>query len=654
MKKWLSLAALLLVACTSMAQTNFFKEHIDLPLENDTSKLILNIYVKSNTFKDLGRTTDPVQTSLVLKSWRFKPNDSASWEGDTLCTKSDYLSDADSVTKTKYEKANDKKKMLELWQKNCFKSYTKTITIDTLTSQFKEFEELYLQLVKEFFGQIEKEMPEVDDQLKLSARELFIKIVHAYDTRYSETPVAGDLYAYGNVAANDITHLYTDEFGYVRKRFYGRRKLWMKKFSKQPFFESSDTLFGTHIKGDTTHLKFKELPLEIDRIQMEVADGQIINIIITAYCEELDEVVNFTNNFPIPFSTKKNFSRLNATWLYNMEAHRYNKVLRLNLAKVMFYRPSLQLRGYDYSPKDGIYNISFKGAESNTVEKTLYKEETKNLLVGKVYSDFVGFDEKEPNGLVQFEITKTFPFNHNYNSAFNLFSYVEPRLTWSKVGDKERNLPLLTGYTLGSDSLLNSGGEFIGFDTTGSYLYNYTLQNWQYANTSVSTKLNVLSLFLPRVKSFVELNVEGGIFQTGYEIPAILELDSTGSDTVMFISANTFDKRSYFFNGEFRWKFRPDPRIGFDLATHYYRSELFNTPREPEVRLFEEINGTGLREFMAFELFGFWKAENKNDWYFRAMFFHPWRNMPGNITNNFWQVQVGYSFNLINKVNKNK
>ena len=118
------------------------------------------------------------------------------------------------------------------------------------------------------------------------------------------------------------------------------------------------------------------------------------------YWGRIDDVpLKFTNYIPIAFSTKKHYDQLDKGMYHLWEEHHDEYVIRLD--ELIKYNENLRLDTRGYNPKDTV--MFFK---TPAVNKPVYRERSSRILKAKIFSDFVGLDETEPNGLIQTEISK--------------------------------------------------------------------------------------------------------------------------------------------------------------------------------------------------------------------------------------------------------
>lgn len=425
--------------------------------------------------------------------------------------------------------------------------------------------------------------------------------------------------------------------GEVPCKFSGDIQAKLKALAKSPLTKDDitqvvDVIIPEMVKYISQEDQFslssiKEHLIEVDDVQIEMSEGAIANISVKAHYfdrqNQRKEYVEFTNLYEIPFSTKKDVSFPRLIYLYNTEPRETRKVFLLDLQDLITYYPNYHVRSYDYSPADSVYNISIeKGA---TTERTFRKESRAKILKARVYTDFTGLEEDNPNGLLQFEIERPIYLNHNYNSFWGSFKRITPKFTFMKVENKAKHLDL--------------GAK------ADTYSAN-TLKIFQHSMLSVGIDLNLVSVFAPRIKSKFELNVGSYVYRTPFSFTESV-LDSTG---VAQDVENTLDRHSWSIEPELRMIVYPHPNWG---AEFYYRLMHLEIESD-DVFQNGEVSGHGVdpmrvrfenKLFMSIYMKGHYRVNSRNEFYFRAGWHKDFFT-----STNFLQVQVGYSIDISAKI----
>lgn len=182
------------------------------------------------------------------------------------------------------------------------------------------------------------------------------------------------------------------------------------------------------------------LPYVIDSVQFEFEGDKLLNVKVIGKIDK--EIIIFENVYPISFSTKldvnKGFS------LFSIKNNSYDK-MRIESSQVFYYDYNFLLNTENYAPKNQIVYVK-PGAEG----KILFKEKNEEILKAKVFSDLVGLNDDNPNGILQIEVskpvnlwTKVFPMGKFSTSYLTIFSEIEPIFAWNKIEDDDKELKVL-------------------------------------------------------------------------------------------------------------------------------------------------------------------------------------------------------------------
>jgi hypothetical protein len=159
---------------------------------------------------------------------------------------------------------------------------------------------------------------------------------------------------------------------------------------------------------DAGSLAWKDTTFIVHSIQIQFEGGFIENIKIFGKIKGDSRLLRFENDFPINFSTKRDFRNLVKTQLHEKSDFETNSRLRLILGEVISYDENLANYNKDYSPANQVITIN---ALSDTVKEIpLYKDQTSRILEVQVFSDLKGADDNNPNGLIQIDLAKKLNF----------------------------------------------------------------------------------------------------------------------------------------------------------------------------------------------------------------------------------------------------
>lgn len=240
------------------------------------------------------------------------------------------------------------------------------------------------------------------------------------------------------------------------------------------------------------------------------ADVNLIKEIIDFYNEPyvkevlkdiMGKELKFENEFPIGFSSKTDFADLDNYELYSFKGG--EKTFALPLTNVIdLYIQRHQNDRLDFSPKNQVVRLPLQDIDKNN-EVELKKEKSSKILNAKLFTDFNGFRESEPNGLVQFEVEKLVPLwtkrmelGIGRSSNLGFANYAVFNLTWAKLNEEDRELQVLK-----SESFVNNESQINNYITY--------LDLIRFENISIGVDLNIASLDFPLIKTRVELN--GGV-----------------------------------------------------------------------------------------------------------------------------------------------
>jgi len=239
----------------------------------------------------------------------------------------------------------------------------------------------------------------------------------------------------------------------------------------------------------------------------------------------------------------------------------------------------------------------------------------------RAYSDFVGLQDDQPNGLLQTEFFFDWNLRLNYDSAKALvffYNLVLPEVGILKLDEKERYLPVLYG------------------ETTNRTMLNAT-DLVKYANLRLAAKLNILKL---------KLNSLNRLYLDGYAVHYRTGItDSTRKEPESIF--NTFGAggnilfRSYKKNT----KFRLDLMYSlFWLKSTSNRYDLVSSSADAESTVMTDdqvSNDTSPLSNLSIQV----AFEGKTHSFLRFSYTNNWFTFgkSPDFYNGFWQVQIGVS-----------
>ncbi|MEP2512588.1 MAG: hypothetical protein ABJH72_24650 [Reichenbachiella sp.] len=443
------------------------------------------------------------------------------------------------------------------------------------------------------------------DNLNSLITKEFISIYSWHSSQESPAPLAGIMSFKNEITLRSkVFSNIDDEINSVKKKIIKqkRKKRIQKLTARRDFLINEfSRIKDAGLEEEGYISKFK-----IESITMEILDGSIRVLLVQGsldvfdyhYDEEkneyserkVEELRTYRNFHPIGISSFSDVEAMSQVQLRNL--HDPFDGIVLKLSDLITYVPSPSLKSDDYSPKNNVYHVKADANDDFSTSIELYKEETKYLFVGRIYSDLIGLSDSQPNGLIQTEVSKKVVVNSQEN-AFVIFNYVQPKLTISKIDNKELELPVR------EDSVIQ------------------VLDLYQRSFMRLETNLNVMRLDLPSYKFTIKSNFGVGIIGT------VFENSDLGEKGV---------KPSLKLHSSLILEFRPDSRWDFDIRFSLNKFSGFNSGfdyQDSWIRIYE-FNAS------------FRPNQNQiNQVFYRLSVVNDTRSQ------DFFQAQVGYSFPLV-------
>lgn len=393
----------------------------------------------------------------------------------------------------------------------------------------------------------------------------------------------------------------------------------------------------------------------IDSVQVEFYEGFIENIWVVGRLELSSNIsLKFENRAPIRFSSKKAYDRNNSVFLAATTVDAY---WVLYMGDLIEYIQNHANGTKDYSPANGTVTWDdFKRP------KSLYKKATSKLFEAHVYTDFVGFDENAPNGLVQTEISKRFNLwtkrfgsflkknavycrcrGPVYGANWGFMNFVKPSFVFSKYEQKRRNIEMSA-----QNLVINGQLRSTKFASTQRML--------QHEMFSVGATVNLVTFDVPLSKSIFYLNTGFGYGRTEVTDSIYAYVDNKIQATgVNFYGINTIKVF-----GEIAYKITPEKRYGVESSIRFMWMRGFTNQPDPflqlnqasQVTTLDQLDNDKIRSFLGlnqwmvhFEVSGFFRPDQSSD---NKLFLR--YRLTGQLSDlnyNFHQLQVGYSFYLL-------
>lgn len=354
--------------------------------------------------------------------------------------------------------------------------------------------------------------------------------------------------------------------------------------------------------------------------QLEFTDGYIRNVSITGKLvredqpdDPLYQELVFKNDIPIGFSSLKDFNRLHNSELKAFRKHEKTNVV-LPLSDFLCYHPNLRINTRDYCPSNGTINI-----QNPIKEVKLYKEEASNILNAKVFTDVLGLQEDNPNGIIQTEVEKRITLwtkrkKFLWGTNFGFFQYGKPYVILSKLEKQNRYL------------------ELKGKQNKDSLKVN-TLDLMKHEAFRVGTDVNLMTFDGPSAKSTICWDM--GVAFSKVIVSDTTTIETAESNKTHINNLNLYTKASI--------RLFPDERYGinFSYQLNYY-SQLNH-----EVKLMPIKDDSNNKNWLQnMEMMAFLKTGDTGKLFFRY-------RLNSSLTNwdhNFAQVQLGYSFDITKQI----
>lgn len=430
----------------------------------------------------------------------------------------------------------------------------------------------------------------------------------------------------------------------------------------------------------------KELSLpykkhNIHRVEAETEDGALKNI--TVYLVRSEDVkantssptnfIVFKNRFPISMSGKFDYEKFSNIDLFCDNCAGILGLTRfIRLMDLIIFDIVYENAKEDYSPSNRTFSIS----PNHPIEE-LRKEQRSRILEVAAFTDFIGLDRNEPNGLLQIEARKRINLNTKYrllnrgirnrftdfdltNTRFKLVDAKKKKQSVYRIYIRDTTLKADTNISAMSAierSWVDSGFRksvdtisipnkkfrspylnFFGYiepkllfsklEETNRFVDSTkALQGliepinlYRYQIASFGVEVQVFRMSFPQTKlQWNVLNV--GMFWSRTRVA--LTSDSTGPTKAL--NSNFWEFGSSLI-------FRPDGRWGASLGFNYVSPRIWDNE-------FQIINTNGLFQ----DRFDAWlKTGDTGKLFFRFRRTYE----KGKRNNNFTQVQLGYSLNI--------
>jgi len=476
-------------------------------------------------------------------------------------------------------------------------------------------------------------------------------------------------YSYSGTSISDFATIFQDQFLRIADIVCSSseknillsegNKLWYQLVSTSPAPKA-----GLMIISDSVKLRaevdcagcFYTLAdsCRVQEVHIEINNGYLETIYAIILVRGRPRI--YTSFLGIGFSSFENYSRLDSIRLVEIHTRPFPKrrtkderehgkvdfnkaYTYINITDLLHYYPELGVDRRDYSPKDTAFTL----AGGKVIQ--LFKEETTRLFEAHIFSDFIGLQENQPNGLIQTEVSKRINISsvqwkiprlfYGVFKSYGMFQYISPSLTLSKL--EQHNKRLFLGDL---DSIrFNPGPNDTSKLTRSAHRYATALDLYRHQSFSGGFDLNFFYFSNHSLKYnlYFNLGARLGITSITDSLTTLSNNTITKTGSVDERTINTLQLMP-----EIRLTFLPEERFNFSVA---YQC-LFIHPFDGNLHLlsFEKDDPAkfipkGNSWLNTFELLLAYNVNPNNKLFGRLRFNSEFKNY----NNNFAQVQIGYS-----------
>ena len=278
--------------------------------------------------------------------------------------------------------------------------------------------------------------------------------------------------------------------------------------------------------------------------------------------------------------------------------------------------------------------ISDISAQNNIPDDSLRNNRGELEFRGKIFSDFVGIADDQPNGLIQtnFYFSYKRPYKKNPTTFFRNIVFAD--VTFSKLENRNRELPVRYNQSSNPDSIVG---------------YLNRLDLLHYSHLMVTLKLNILTIeYLDAFRFYVDYL--GSFYRT-----AIL-------DTLGLSNTNNVLSIAHGFNVKMKTNMDKKSNLAADLSYSHFWPRLFTSAyQEMAGSQYHEYNGVILPNMIQEEITGIDIIDltirhqgDNSDQFLRVALFGNYFSRKGSTPNIFYQFQIGIGIKLSKILNNNE
>ncbi len=350
----------------------------------------------------------------------------------------------------------------------------------------------------------------------------------------------------------------------------------------------------------------------------------------------------FENSYAIGFTSPYNYRNLNETQLYRRTARNTEQANDyIYLGEILTnYHNELDNYQRDYSPADTTVNHV---DPSLTPIVKLYRSKKVDLLDAKIYSDLLGLADKNPNGIIQTEISKrvnlfTYRIPGSYKTNFGFFNFMDFEGSISKFEQKERYL------------LLRNEKNFVNNQIV-SPSYATAIDFMRYQTFGLGSHLNLFLFDVPEGKFTITLDV--GLRYNRIPISDSVRTLVSGKYTAV-LNSNVPAAGMSTWYPRVKLEIFAERRYGFQLSWSRNYSNFFTNNQYKPIASYEksdlnsrliENNAHVSHTIEFYARFEPNPSDASSKLFFRTRLYF----QKGDVNTFFSQIQVGYAHSLIYK-----
>ncbi|MBA4239291.1 MAG: hypothetical protein C0448_01095 [Sphingobacteriaceae bacterium] len=390
----------------------------------------------------------------------------------------------------------------------------------------------------------------------------------------------------------------------------------------------------------------KTIKCKIDKVIVEFDEGTIKNIFIDvipqykAYNDVYGNgVIRYRNNTPISISSKFDPDKFDENFIFSSNENEMLEIL--NGRKKKKYKSSsillsniLDLKVVphndkeDYSPANCVVELS----ELNTVVE-LKKEKRSKLFTAIGYSDLVGLNQDNQNGLVQIEINRRCNINtwktqgffgmhtKNGKTYTGWLNYIKPVLSLNKIETNQKYLFL-------TKTNVDTISSFSG-DSTNHFFVNQ-LDIFRYRTFNVQGNLNIFNWNMPNKKISLHAN-----YSFNYGNTLVADSFKVKNRSIANTGTQNIERIGSFIHGpDVFIDYKPENRFGLTLGGTIGFINILSDNYKPNTKYNDGI----LKVYVS----GFLKTNDESKIFFRFAY----NQTMASKGNNFYQMQLGYLIDL--------